>query len=355
MSLAYNAGSAAQQAQSDPTLLQLRDAWTSLGNRGGEDVLRAQRAYYEYTADHYPIFASDHGMVRWLIDQGFAQAESAASAAFAARNTPQLVQASYQREIDRGKTELAALMAPYYQGGTSSYTLPEVAIETVRDVPTEEVRSAIAFLPHEKRILRLTTEGEDMPGGQLGSGRPQRPSGNLPGMGGGGGGFGGLASGAASVLGKFGVPGGALLSSAINLFHKRKGGGGTPERTILEAAKDARPGGDPWFGDTNIWGKNYGPGELMEGVNARTVTRKTHTCPPGYVLAKNGKCYMKNLLPRAARKWTPEAKPVVSRSDQKAIRRADGARKRLVKITKQSGAFASLHKPHAAAKPRGKK
>lgn len=68
-------------------------------------------------------------------------------------------------------------------------------------------------------------------------------------------------------------------------------------------------------------------------------------CPPSYVLAIDGLCYPKQMVPARFREWKPAPRPVVSRADQKAIQRANRARKRLVNLTKKSGAHASLTKP----------
>lgn len=68
-------------------------------------------------------------------------------------------------------------------------------------------------------------------------------------------------------------------------------------------------------------------------------------CPTGMVLAIDGLCYPKQMVPKKWRMWKPEPRPVVSRADQKAIQRADRAKKRLVNLTKKAGAHASLTKP----------
>jgi len=68
-------------------------------------------------------------------------------------------------------------------------------------------------------------------------------------------------------------------------------------------------------------------------------------CPKGTVLGEDDLCYNKGSIPVKYRKWRPGPKPVVSRADQKAIQRADRARKRLVSLTKKAGAHASLTKP----------
>lgn len=68
-------------------------------------------------------------------------------------------------------------------------------------------------------------------------------------------------------------------------------------------------------------------------------------CPPSYVLAIDGLCYPRQMVPARFREWKPAPRPVVSRADQKAIQRAARAKKRLVNLTKKAGAHASLTKP----------
>jgi len=96
------------------------------------------------------------------------------------------------------------------------------------------------------------------------------------------------------------------------------------------------------------------PGKALGGVAPRKKSVSTLVCPTGYALAIDGVCYPKSQIPKQLRKWKPEPRPVVSRSDQKAITRSAAAKKRLVKITKAAGAHASLTKPHHHH-PTGKK
>lgn len=93
---------------------------------------------------------------------------------------------------------------------------------------------------------------------------------------------------------------------------------------------------------------------VLQGRMAPSVkVRRVHKCLAGYALARDGYCYPKAMLPRWARKWRPEPKPVLSHSTVKAIRKAEHARKRLVKLTKEAGAHASLKAPstHRALPP----
>lgn len=144
----------------------------------------------------------------------------------------------------------------------------------------------------------------------------------------------GARSGANTNLMGFQVPGlDQLLNAGKAMF---TGGAQGAQAAVQNIA--------PSTGTTGGIPTRYG---TLQGKKAPTVTtRRFSKCDRGYALAMDGYCYPRAMLPRWARKWKPEYRPVVSRADQKAIRRADGARKRLVKLTKASGAFASMHKPH---------
>lgn len=178
--------------------------------------------------------------------------------------------------------------------------------------------------------------------------------------------LGGLISGAAKFL-----SGGAkaLLESRRDTgVALTQYSGGDPRAvpgmpSYQSAVPDWFPGGTPWNPVDAL--KNYatntyqagqqaasailgqqGRGVIMGAVEPKRVSRSELTCPPKYVLGVDNKCYPKAMLPRSARKWLPDPKPVVSRSDQKAITRAASAKKRLVKLTNAAGAHATITRPH---------
>lgn len=103
------------------------------------------------------------------------------------------------------------------------------------------------------------------------------------------------------------------------------------------------------------WGQFGAAPALPGAVKPQSKNVRIRRCPKGYALAQDGNCYPKSMLPRGFRAWKPDPKPVVSRSDQKAIQRADRARDRLVKITKASGAWASRTRPHHHHDSKGRK
>lgn len=123
----------------------------------------------------------------------------------------------------------------------------------------------------------------------------------------------------------------------------------------------ALPGGSPFTfptggtqvgspGGTAVVPAGGGGGMMGAAVAVApfTYSQLRRQCPPGYVLGKDNLCYAKGMIPKKYRKWTYN-KPYITRGDYKAIARADRTRKKLVGLTKKSGAFASMSKP----KPRG--
>jgi len=78
----------------------------------------------------------------------------------------------------------------------------------------------------------------------------------------------------------------------------------------------------------------------------------TLRCPRGMVLGQDDLCYPKAVLPRRSqwRKWRGQARPPVSAGDARAIRKANAARERVLKLAKNVGLHASKTKPKSAAK-----
>lgn len=93
--------------------------------------------------------------------------------------------------------------------------------------------------------------------------------------------------------------------------------------------------------------------EGMIGARAPTYPQRVEVnrCPTGMVMGKNGICYEKGMLPRKFRKRYVR-KPAVSAADAAAIRKADSAKKRLVRLTKAAGAHASMTKPSRSSSRR---
>lgn len=153
------------------------------------------------------------------------------------------------------------------------------------------------------------------------------------------------AGGLGDIFGKGGgsapqaLPGGAQLPALPQL----------PGLPTTSSSWDVTLGGVPLIGGSRTTTGGAAPqvpaGALGVGVAPTTKNVTVHKCPKGYRLAINGQCFPKSMVPRGLRKWKPEPRPIVSRSDQKAIHKADRARHRLVRITKDAGAYASMHAP----------
>ncbi len=70
-------------------------------------------------------------------------------------------------------------------------------------------------------------------------------------------------------------------------------------------------------------------------VRADGSQHPVRRCPRGSVLGKDNLCYMK--IPNSFRKWPRAARPPVSASDAKCIRRAASATKRVERLAKSVG------------------
>lgn len=119
------------------------------------------------------------------------------------------------------------------------------------------------------------------------------------------------------------------------------GAAGEASAKALDAFLSSRSGS----GSASGMALGVQPTVVGQRVDANGKQNPIRKCPKGFVLAFNDMCYPKQMLPRSFRKWKPAPRPAVSRRDQRAIRQADRARKRLIKLTKQSGAYAAEHKP----------
>ena len=62
-------------------------------------------------------------------------------------------------------------------------------------------------------------------------------------------------------------------------------------------------------------------------------------CPTGLVLAQDNRCYAKESLPKKARKWKPDPRPLLSASDARVLRESHAVEKKLVRIVKRTGDF----------------
>lgn len=120
----------------------------------------------------------------------------------------------------------------------------------------------------------------------------------------------------------------------------------------------AFPGGAPLTlpqsGTQVTQGGSAMPGGMggVVAVAPNTYSTLRRSCPPGMVLGRDDLCYYKGMLPKSMRKW-PYTKPYITRSDYKAIARADRTRKKLIGLTKKAGAFASMKRPSTRGGSKG--
>ncbi len=87
---------------------------------------------------------------------------------------------------------------------------------------------------------------------------------------------------------------------------------------------------------------------IVGQINGRPVRR----CRKGSVLGTDELCYPKAVLPPRSkfRKWKRPPRPAFSRRDEVAIRRAAGAKDRVLNLAREAGLHASLTKPKARAR-----
>lgn len=87
---------------------------------------------------------------------------------------------------------------------------------------------------------------------------------------------------------------------------------------------------------------------IVGQINGKPVRR----CRKGSVLGTDELCYSKAVLPPRSkfRKWKRPPRPALSRRDEVAIRRAAGAKDRVLNLAREAGLHASLTKPKARAR-----
>ena len=100
-----------------------------------------------------------------------------------------------------------------------------------------------------------------------------------------------------------------------------------------------------------------GPGETVTGAfgiparKPRVRQLNIRQCGPGFVLGKDGNCYVKGTIPRKFRAWRPGRKPPVTAGDAKAIARAARTKDRVKGLAKAVG----LKTSSTARRPGGRK
>jgi len=115
----------------------------------------------------------------------------------------------------------------------------------------------------------------------------------------------------------------------------------------------ALPGGVPLT--TQAGGQAVQGAFGMPATTPDFETRTTRRCPKRMVLGFDDLCYPKAILPRRSkfRKWRGEPRPTLSVGDEKAIRRANRAKDRVLKLAKEAGLHASKSRPAPRKKSSG--
>lgn len=99
----------------------------------------------------------------------------------------------------------------------------------------------------------------------------------------------------------------------------------------------AFPGGQPLTLPTGGTVVQKGGTPMGVGVSPEVRSETRRRCPPKYVLAVDGNCYPKAMVPKAWRLWKPKPRPPVTAGDAKAIRKAASAKRRVQKLGKRVG------------------
>jgi len=97
------------------------------------------------------------------------------------------------------------------------------------------------------------------------------------------------------------------------------------------------PAGADAFGTEVALGIFGIPSAAPRQVGSYGMGRPILRCGRGLVLGKDNRCYAKGSIPRSARKWAPEPRPLVSRSDVKALARIKSIKGRVKKAASSAG------------------
>ena len=92
---------------------------------------------------------------------------------------------------------------------------------------------------------------------------------------------------------------------------------------------------------------SFGLPALAPAIVGEIHGRPIRRCAKGSVLGTDELCYSKAVLPPRSkfRKWKRPPRPALSRRDEVAIRRAAGAKERVLTLAREAGLHASLTKP----------
>jgi len=115
----------------------------------------------------------------------------------------------------------------------------------------------------------------------------------------------------------------------------------------------AAPGGDPFL--TEAGGQAVAGGFGLPAYTPLIEQTTVRRCGPRMVLGFDNLCYPKAVLPPRSqfRKWKRPPRTTLSRRDEAAIRRAAGAKDRVLSLAKEAGLFASKTRPQKKVSSRG--
>ena len=164
------------------------------------------------------------------------------------------------------------------------------------------------------------------------------------------------------------IGGGGGIGSIIGGIGDIISGGDPPSNFVPVAGPCTIPGQrvDPVTGDCRFYlGTASGPesgGQAVVGgfglpalapaivgeINGKPVRR----CNKGSVLGTDNLCYSKAVLPPRSkfRKWKRPPRPIFSRSDEKAIRRAASVKDKVGDLARDAGLYVANSKPKARAR-----
>lgn len=99
-----------------------------------------------------------------------------------------------------------------------------------------------------------------------------------------------------------------------------------------------RIGAPPGVREPRVNGAGRGLPMVGEiGAEPEVDVREHRVCPRGQVLAVDGRCYPRSMVPRSLREWVPTPRVPITRRDVVAIRRAASAQDRVKKLAGDVG------------------
>lgn len=108
---------------------------------------------------------------------------------------------------------------------------------------------------------------------------------------------------------------------------------------------DLMPGGSTSGGGIFIGRGDPIMGLYGAGIAPARSNRTVNSCPSGYILGKDEVCYRRGSISKKERKWNPGTRPPITGGDVTAIRRAERARARVMRLGRGVGLYVANSKP----------